>query len=83
MLFSSTSDYLQRLHALISTKLGSVMDKLEGRNAIQRDMDGLGDWNSANLMKFNKAEYKLLHLGRGFSKHRCRLSGEWIEAVLK
>jgi len=33
-----------------------------------------------NFMKFSKAKGKVLHMGRGNSKHKHRLSGEWIES---
>ena len=36
-------------------------------------------WAHANLMKFNKAMYKALHLGQGSPKHRYRLDREWLE----
>ncbi|GAB0192435.1 mitochondrial enolase superfamily member 1 [Grus japonensis] len=41
------------------TKLCGVVNTLEGRDAIQRDLDGLERWVCANLMKFNKAKCKV------------------------
>ncbi|GAB0175536.1 hypothetical protein GRJ2_000018800 [Grus japonensis] len=61
------------------TKLCGVVNTLEGRDAIQRDLDRLKRWACENLMKFNKAKCKVLHMGWGNSKHNYRLSGEWIE----
>ncbi|GAB0185373.1 cAMP-dependent protein kinase inhibitor alpha [Grus japonensis] len=62
------------------TKLCGVVDTLEGRDAIQRDLDRLERWACANLMKFSKAKCKVLHVGQCHPKHKYRLGGEWIES---
>ena len=56
------------------------MDTLEGRNAIQRDLDTLVRWADANLRKFNQAKYKVLHLGRSHPRHSYRLGREEIQS---
>jgi len=62
------------------TKLCGVADTLEGRDAMQRDLDRRERWACGNRMKFNKAKCKVLHVGWGNPKHKHRLGGEWLES---
>ncbi|GAB0185178.1 cAMP-dependent protein kinase inhibitor alpha [Grus japonensis] len=59
------------------TKLCGAVNALEGRDAIQRNLDRLE--RSAHV-KFNKAKCKVLHMGRDNPKHKYRLGGEWIDS---
>ncbi|PKU34767.1 rna-directed dna polymerase from mobile element jockey-like [Limosa lapponica baueri] len=62
------------------TKLCHMLNMLEGRDAIQRDLDRLKRWAHVNLMKFNQVKCKVLHLGHSNLEHKYRLGGEWIES---
>ncbi|GAB0190188.1 mitochondrial enolase superfamily member 1 [Grus japonensis] len=62
------------------TKLCGVVDTLERRDAIQRDLDRLEMWARANCVRFNKAKCKVLHMGQRNPKHDYRLGKEWIES---
>ncbi|GAB0202671.1 mitochondrial enolase superfamily member 1 [Grus japonensis] len=62
------------------TKLCGGVDMLEGRDAIQRDLDRLERWARVNCIKFNKAKCKVLHVGQCNPKHDYRLGGEWIQS---
>jgi len=61
------------------TKLCAVVDTLEGRDAIQKDLDRLERWACMNCMRFNKAKCKVLHMGRGILKHKYRLGRECLK----
>ncbi|GAB0185985.1 triadin [Grus japonensis] len=58
------------------TKLCGVVDMLEGRDAIQRDLDRLERWAHVNLMKSNKAKCKVIHMFWSNPKHNYRLGEE-------
>jgi len=62
------------------TKLCGAVNMLEGRDAMQRDLDRLERCAHANLVKFNKAKCKVLHMGQGNPKLKYRVGRKWIES---
>lgn len=61
------------------TKLGKGVDLLEGRKAMQRDLDRLDFWVKADCVSFKKAKCQVLHLGHSNPKQSDCFQREWLE----
>jgi len=62
------------------TKLSGAVNTPEGQDGIQSDLEKLEKWALVNLMRFNTAKCKVLHMGGDNPHYQYRLGDEWIES---
>ena len=55
-------------------------DTAEGRNNIQRDLDGFEKGACMNLIRFNKVKHNALHLGQGNLGYLYRVREDLLES---
>ncbi|TRZ07712.1 hypothetical protein HGM15179_019396 [Zosterops borbonicus] len=63
------------------TKLGACDDLLEGRRALQRELEQLDRWAESNKMKFNESKCPVLHFGHNNPLQHYRMGTVWLDSA--
>src|ERR1700759_4303979 len=59
-------------------KLWGIVETVEERIGMQKDLDTLGEWSEINQMPFNVDKYKVMHVGKKNIKVDYKLMGREI-----